>query len=107
MKPRLSNSWKKQRHIFKVNLQVTFDRQLTNNIALIWQFLREKIYLEKYICIIIVLFMYLLYFLYFHMRLYYFHLFKFSLREKFPNTDLFLVLIFLYSDWIQENTDQE
>ena len=51
--------------------------------------------------------MYLLYFLYFHMRLYYFHLFKFSLREKFPNTDLFLVLIFLYSDWIQENTDQE
>ena len=30
-----------------------------------------------------------------------------SLREKCSNTDLFLVLIFLYSDWIQENTDQK
>ena len=65
MKPRLSNSWKKQRHIFKVNLQVTFDRQLTNNIALIWQFLREKIYLEKiylyYNCIIYVFAVFLIF----------------------------------------------
>ena len=30
-----------------------------------------------------------------------------SLREKCPNTELFLVRIFLYSDWIQENTDQK
>ena len=30
-----------------------------------------------------------------------------SLREKCPNTDLFLVLIFLYSDWKQENADQK
>ena len=30
-----------------------------------------------------------------------------SLREKRPNTELFLVLIFLYSDWIQENKDQK
>ena len=43
---------------------------------------------------------------------------KKSLREKCPNTDVFLVRIFLYSDWInlrkspylvriQENTDQK
>ena len=31
---------------------------------------------------------------------------KVSLREKCPNKELFLVRIFLYSDWIQENTDQ-
>ena len=30
-----------------------------------------------------------------------------ALHEKCPNTDLFLVLIFLYSNWIQENTDQK
>ena len=30
-----------------------------------------------------------------------------SLREKCPNTELFLVGIFLYLDWIQENTDQK
>ena len=30
-----------------------------------------------------------------------------SLREKCPNTEFYLVLIFLYSDWIQENTDQK
>ena len=38
-----------------------------------------------------------------------------SLREKYPNTEFFLVHIFLYSDWIrrftntgiQENTDQK
>ena len=30
-----------------------------------------------------------------------------SLREKSPNTELFLVHILLYSDWIQENTDQK
>ena len=29
-----------------------------------------------------------------------------ALREKCPNTEFFLVRIFLYSDWIQENTDQ-
>ena len=29
------------------------------------------------------------------------------LREKCPNTELFLVRIFLFSDWIQENTDQK
>ena len=29
-----------------------------------------------------------------------------SLCEKCPNTVIFLVDIFLYSDWIQENTDQ-
>ena len=29
------------------------------------------------------------------------------LRENWPNTELFLVCIFLYSDWIQENTDQK
>ena len=30
----------------------------------------------------------------------------FALREKCPNTELFLVRIFLYSVQIQENTDQ-
>ena len=30
-----------------------------------------------------------------------------TLCEKCPNTELFLVRIFLYSDWIQENTDQK
>ena len=30
-----------------------------------------------------------------------------KLREKFPNTELFMVRIFLYSVQIQENTDQE
>ena len=30
-----------------------------------------------------------------------------SLREKCPSTELFLVRIFLYSVWIQENTDQK
>ena len=30
-----------------------------------------------------------------------------SLREKCPNTEFFLVRIFLYSVWIQENTDQK
>ena len=30
-----------------------------------------------------------------------------SLREKYPNTELFLVRIFLYSVRIQENTDQK
>ena len=30
-----------------------------------------------------------------------------TLREKCPNTELFLVGIFLYSDRIQENTDQK
>ena len=30
-----------------------------------------------------------------------------SLREKCPNTELFLVRIFLYSIRIQENTDQK
>ena len=30
-----------------------------------------------------------------------------TLREKCPTTELFLVRIFLYSDWIQENTDQK
>ena len=29
------------------------------------------------------------------------------MREKSPNTQFFLVGIFLYSDWIQENTDQK
>ena len=29
------------------------------------------------------------------------------LREKCPNTEFFLVGIFPYSDWIQENTDQK
>ena len=32
---------------------------------------------------------------------------KISLRGKSPNTELFLVRIFMYSDWIQENTDQK
>ena len=32
---------------------------------------------------------------------------KLSLREKCPNTELFLVRLFLYSDWIQENKDQK
>ena len=31
----------------------------------------------------------------------------FSLREKRPNTEFFLVRIFLYFDRIQENTDQK
>ena len=31
---------------------------------------------------------------------------KFALREKCPNREFFLVRIFLYSDWIQENADQ-
>ena len=30
-----------------------------------------------------------------------------SLREKYPNTELFLIRIFLYSVGIQENTDQK
>ena len=30
-----------------------------------------------------------------------------SLREKCPNTEFFLVRIFLYSGWIQENKDQK
>ena len=30
-----------------------------------------------------------------------------SLREKCPNTEFFLVRIFLYLDWMQENTDQK
>ena len=30
-----------------------------------------------------------------------------TLREKCPNTEFFLVRIFLYSDWIQENMDQK
>ena len=32
---------------------------------------------------------------------------NFILREKCPITELFLVRIFLYSDWLQENTDQK
>ena len=32
---------------------------------------------------------------------------SYSLREKCPNTELFLVRIFLYSVGIQENTDQK
>ena len=31
----------------------------------------------------------------------------FSLNEKCPNTEFFLVLIFLHLDWIQENTYQK
>ena len=31
----------------------------------------------------------------------------YSLREKCLNTELFLVHIFLYLDWIQQNTDQK
>ena len=34
-------------------------------------------------------------------------LYDYSLREKCPNTELFLVLIFVYSDRIQQNTDQK
>ena len=30
-----------------------------------------------------------------------------SLRKKCPHTEFFLVRIFLYSNWIQENTDQK
>ena len=30
-----------------------------------------------------------------------------TLPEKCPNTEFFLVRIFLYSDWIQENMDQK
>ena len=29
------------------------------------------------------------------------------LREKCPNAEIFLVRIFMYSDWIEENTDQK
>ena len=32
---------------------------------------------------------------------------KQALRKKCPNTELFPVRIFLYSSWIQENTDQK
>ena len=28
-----------------------------------------------------------------------------TLREKYPNTELFLIRIFLYWGWIRENTD--
>ena len=35
-----------------------------------------------------------------------FSFFSSALREKCPNTEFFLVGIFLYSDWMQENTDQ-
>ena len=31
----------------------------------------------------------------------------FSLREKYPNTEFFLVCIFPYLDWMQENTEQK
>ena len=31
----------------------------------------------------------------------------FSLREKYPNTEFFLVRIFLYSVQIQENSDEK
>ena len=34
-------------------------------------------------------------------------LYYLTLREKRPNTELFLVGIFPYLDWIQENTDQK
>ena len=37
----------------------------------------------------------------------YFTVFSMSLREKCPNTELFLVRIFMYSVRIQENTDQK
>ena len=30
-----------------------------------------------------------------------------TLHEKYPNTEFFLVCIFLCLDWIQENTDQK
>ena len=30
-----------------------------------------------------------------------------TLREKYPNTEFFLIRVFLYSDWIQENMDQK
>ena len=30
-----------------------------------------------------------------------------TLREKCPNAEFFLILFLLYSDWIQENTDQK
>ena len=30
-----------------------------------------------------------------------------AVRENGPNTELFLVRIFLYSDWMQENRDQK
>ena len=33
--------------------------------------------------------------------------FKLTLIQKNPKTVLFLVCIFLYSDWIQENTDKK
>ena len=33
--------------------------------------------------------------------------FKLALREKCPKMEFFLVCIFLYSDWIQANTDQK
>ena len=33
--------------------------------------------------------------------------YKYILREKCPNTEFFLVRIFQYSDWIQENSDQK
>ena len=32
---------------------------------------------------------------------------KKTLRENCPYTELFLVRIFLYSDWIKENTNQK
>ena len=32
---------------------------------------------------------------------------KMSLPEKYPNAEHFLVRILLYSDWMQENTDQK
>ena len=32
---------------------------------------------------------------------------SFSLHEKCPNTEIFVVRIFLYLDWMQENTDQK
>ena len=31
--------------------------------------------------------------------------YEYSLREEFPNKEFFLVHIFLYSDWMKENTD--
>ena len=37
----------------------------------------------------------------------YFVLVDFRLHEKSPNTELFLVCIFLYFDWIRGNTDQK
>ena len=99
---------------------------LTPSWVILFAFLSFFFFLFFFFLIFALLFFFIYLFIYFFFSLYFFsdictfilfylsvHLFYFlrctnmSLREKFPSTELFLVRIFLYSDWIRENTDQK